>query len=284
MDFPGHFMRRIKSVALTIPCVVGPYTSVNCTLRLLEHTFRTSPIAKDYLERLDGTEDRFSTVNVPITSIAVSTAQNDSGVFELNFKDERYIPFEGAGAISKWRLELPADFRQFDYETITDVILHLRYTSIEGGGKLKQAATRALKDHVASVEDLSREEGLFAIFDLKHDFPNEWYQVLRPVEDPAQRILVLNNLNERLPIFTKGTQKDKIKAIDVYLFTSPDLTSTPTLIRVKGATEEEFASFGVKPPYASKDNDIVMDTWQLKIPDTQTEIEKMWMVVRYILK
>ena len=40
MDHPGHYMRRIKSVALTVPCVVGPYTSLNCTLRLLEHKFR----------------------------------------------------------------------------------------------------------------------------------------------------------------------------------------------------------------------------------------------------
>ncbi|MBK9227461.1 MAG: hypothetical protein IPL67_10515 [Ignavibacteria bacterium] len=36
-----------------------------------------------------------------------STGQNDSGVFELNFRDERYLPFENTGAISSWRLELP---------------------------------------------------------------------------------------------------------------------------------------------------------------------------------
>jgi hypothetical protein len=29
----------------------------------------------------------------------------DAGMFELNFRDERYLPFEGAGAISEWRLE-----------------------------------------------------------------------------------------------------------------------------------------------------------------------------------
>ena len=34
-DYPGLYMRRIKSVSLTIPCVTGPYTSVNCTLTLL---------------------------------------------------------------------------------------------------------------------------------------------------------------------------------------------------------------------------------------------------------
>ncbi|HTZ20628.1 MAG TPA: hypothetical protein VMC06_07080 [Opitutaceae bacterium] len=53
--------------------------------------------------------------NVPITSIAVSSEQNASGVFELNFRDECYIPFEGAGAIGRWRIELPKDFRQFDH-------------------------------------------------------------------------------------------------------------------------------------------------------------------------
>ena len=32
MDGPGHFFRRIKTVALSIPCVIGSYSSVNCTL------------------------------------------------------------------------------------------------------------------------------------------------------------------------------------------------------------------------------------------------------------
>src|SRR5262249_27943119 len=32
LDGPGHYFRRIKSVALSVPCVTGPYTSVNCTL------------------------------------------------------------------------------------------------------------------------------------------------------------------------------------------------------------------------------------------------------------
>jgi Tc toxin complex TcA C-terminal TcB-binding domain len=28
LDFPGHYMRRIKSVSVSIPCVTGPYTGV----------------------------------------------------------------------------------------------------------------------------------------------------------------------------------------------------------------------------------------------------------------
>src|SRR5207237_6075026 len=40
MDYPGHYMRRIKGVTLTIPCVTGPSTSVNCTLTLLSNNIR----------------------------------------------------------------------------------------------------------------------------------------------------------------------------------------------------------------------------------------------------
>ena len=91
-------MRRIKSVEMIFACTIGPPTSTNAVLRLLQHEFRTSALAtskNDYPKRTDEDDDRFSTVNVPITAIAVSTGQNDSGVFELNFRDERYVPFEG---------------------------------------------------------------------------------------------------------------------------------------------------------------------------------------------
>jgi hypothetical protein len=32
LDTPGHCMRRIRSVSITIPCTTGTYTSLNCTL------------------------------------------------------------------------------------------------------------------------------------------------------------------------------------------------------------------------------------------------------------
>ena len=35
VDFPGHYLRRVRSVAVTVPCVVGPYASVSAALRLL---------------------------------------------------------------------------------------------------------------------------------------------------------------------------------------------------------------------------------------------------------
>ena len=85
--------------------------------------------------------DIFVENNIPFKAVATSTAQNDSGVFELNFRDERYLSFEGAGVISTWKLELNGkykkedgtniDISQFDYDSISDVILQIRYTARE---------------------------------------------------------------------------------------------------------------------------------------------------------
>ena len=113
LDYPGHYFRRIKSVSLTLPCVVGPYTTISCTLRLLKNSIRINTANGDNGyprntddEGLPADDDRFIENNIPVKAIAASNAQNDSGVFELSFRDERYLPFEGAGAISEWSLEL----------------------------------------------------------------------------------------------------------------------------------------------------------------------------------
>ena len=43
LDYPGQYMRRIKDVTLTLPCVTGPYTGVHCRLTLLSSRTRIHP-------------------------------------------------------------------------------------------------------------------------------------------------------------------------------------------------------------------------------------------------
>lgn len=293
MDFPGHYMRRIRSVGLSMPCIVGPYTGVNATLRLQSNKFRLSSIAQDknaYPEKTDSEDDRFNTANTPITAIAVSTGQNDNGVFELNFKDERYMPFEGAGVISTWKLSLPADFKQFNYSTITDVIIHMRYTSVDGGDKLKTAASGALLNYLTSVEDLSQQEGLFTLFDVQHDFPNEWYKATQ-VPVPAgttSRTINLANLADRLPVFTKGK---KIEGTDIILMTSAKLkfsdlflADTPPAPGDNGSPFQLGVNAGDYNGYAIHDAGVTINNWVLTINDVVTPLTNMWLVVRYTMK
>jgi hypothetical protein len=70
----------------------GLYAMANAMLRLLDHQYRISPIAASshyYVQNTNQVNPRFTTANILIAAISVSSGQNDTGVFELNFRDER---------------------------------------------------------------------------------------------------------------------------------------------------------------------------------------------------
>ncbi|MFD7712868.1 hypothetical protein [Streptomyces sp. NPDC059786] len=207
MDGPGQYFRRMKSVAVSIPCVTGPYASVNCTLSLLKSGIRTTPVLRDgRYAREDAEDDRFEDYLGSLQSITTSSAQNDGGLFERNLHDERYLPFENAGAISEWQLELPGnpgkgDPVQFDYETISDVILHIRYTAREGGALLRQAA---MADLTTLIDD-ARAAGSVRLFSVRDEFPNEWAKFRAQAPGANRRFaLELELRDEHYPFWSKG--------------------------------------------------------------------------------
>lgn len=203
MDYPGHYMRRIKNVSISIPCIVGRYTGVNCTLSLLRNETRMdATLSGGAYPKVDENDTRFKTMFGAISSITTSHAQNDSGMFELNFNDERYLPFEGAGVISDWQISLPKENNYFDFASLSDVILHLSYTSRNGGGQLTTGANADLQ------ERLPNETA--KLFSLKHEFATEWYKFLNPIGGVDQE-LVINLKPEHFPFFIRG----KLNAIQI---------------------------------------------------------------------
>ena len=210
LDYPGHYFRRIKSVSITLPCVAGPYTTVSCTVRLLKNSIRINTASGDngYPHNTDddglpADDARFVENNISVKAIAASSGQNDSGVFELNFRDERYLPFEGAGAISDWSLELFSDLptnnpdpaspdfgkplRQFDYASIADAILHIKYTAKEDAGPFKNGAISNLREYYS-------QEGAtpsLRMLNLRQEFPSQWHRFLHPSNPASGNILEL---------------------------------------------------------------------------------------------
>lgn len=172
LDCPGHYFRRIKSVGLTLPCVAGPYTSVSCTLTLQNSTIRTSTDLPGNKYARQGPDDiRFNDYYGTLQSIVTSSAQSDSGLFETNLHDERYLPFESAGAVnSRWQITLPSDVRQLDFDTLTNSVLHIRYTAREGGDVLKAGAVSQLKDQIKKAQTV----GSVCLFSIRHEFPSQW--------------------------------------------------------------------------------------------------------------
>jgi hypothetical protein len=261
-----------------------------CTIRLLEHTIRISPLAtgkNDYPRDTDDEDDWFSVLNCPITSVALSSAQNDMGRHEVSLTD-CYNPFEGAGVISKWRFELPSAFHVFDYSTITDVVMHIKYTSLDGGDKLKKAASDTTLKYVKTMQDASQDQGLFAVFDLKSEFPSEWYAAFRSPNPNAVRELPLNMLASRLPVFTKMWSPNKIVATSMALTGHAPLSATDVQILLQ-PDGNQVATF--KPgvdvqslvTVVSDGLTMPMTDWLLRVSGQSVGVDNLWLVVRYNL-
>jgi hypothetical protein len=210
MDGPGHYFRRAKSVAVTIPCVVGPYSSVSCNLSLQKSSIRVSTDPGKSYARHGSDDPRFNDYYGTLQSIVTSSGQSDSGLFETNLRDERYLQFEGAGvAGSEWQIVLPSDVKQFDFETITDVVLHIRHTAREGGDLLKAAAVQNLQTQINKANTI----GSVCLFSLRHDFPTEWVKF----QSTSQLSIALSP--ELYPFWAQG-RTIAIKAVEFLAETS----------------------------------------------------------------
>jgi len=217
LDYPGHYMRRIRMVSLSIPCVTGPYAGVSTTLRLRKSEIRTKATANSATPYKQIDEDsRFIESNATIMAIVTSSAQQDSGMFEPNLRDERYLPFEGAGAISSWRLELPEKFHAFDYETIADVVLHLRYTARDGGTDFKEQCSTELEANLRVMKQTANEVGLSQVVSMRHEFPTEWHRFLNPGETKVAQTLAFELSPDRFPFQFRG-RSIQINRMDLLL-------------------------------------------------------------------
>ncbi|MFT4728047.1 MAG: hypothetical protein ACI9UN_002553 [Granulosicoccus sp.] len=79
--------------------------------------------------------------------------QSHAGIFV--YRDDRFLPFEGVGAISHWQPDLPSSIRSFDYDTIADVMFHLDYTAFDGDrGVAEFALTDAHFSHLFRNRDV----------------------------------------------------------------------------------------------------------------------------------
>lgn len=234
LDFPGHYLRRIKSMSLTIPCVTGPYTGVHATLTLVKNSVRMTCNAPSPYQRSTANNDpRFADSIGAIQSIATSTAQNDNGLFELNFRDERYLPFEGAGAISQWRIELPRGSNPFDFNTVADVILHLKYTAREGGEALRAEANTALA---------SPSGDLVRLFSAKHEFPTEWHRFLNPPEAQPDQSVTLGLSPDRFP-FQFQSKTITVTQVELFLKVNKAFPYTVALKLSFGPTPAQIQEF-----------------------------------------
>ncbi|WP_368910966.1 neuraminidase-like domain-containing protein [Proteus vulgaris] len=111
-DYPEDLgkLRRVKQISVTLPALTGTYQNIRAVLNY------------------GGSAVKPRGCN----AIAISHGMNDSGQFQLNFNDDRYLPFEGlpVNDTSTLTLSFPdaTDKQKEMLLTLNDIILHINYT------------------------------------------------------------------------------------------------------------------------------------------------------------
>jgi hypothetical protein len=178
-DWPGHYQRRLRNVSLTVPCVSSTYATVQCKLTQLDYAVRRSteqPASRDrtqppYVFAPTGTE-----------AIVTSSGLNDSGLHEVSLRDERILPFEWSGAISRWQISLPIAQNLFTRDSISDFVVQLRYVARDGSGVLGTGAQTAAFAYQRTCALSAAQE-----------FADAWAEFLSPpvTAPPAQNLTLV---------------------------------------------------------------------------------------------
>ena len=178
MDGPGHYFRRIKTVAR-------------------EHPLRDRPVRQRQLHA-DAAEEQHpqdagrcataaTPARMPRTTASATTsaacnpsspapAQNDSGLFETNLRDERYLPFENSGVDQRVAAAncRPIPARATRASSTTTRSATSSCTSATPPAKAAACCATArlaiLKTHI----DEAQAAGSVRLFSVRHEFPTEW--------------------------------------------------------------------------------------------------------------
>ncbi|HYJ87893.1 MAG TPA: neuraminidase-like domain-containing protein, partial [Pyrinomonadaceae bacterium] len=155
-DFPGHYLRLIRRVRVSVVALVPPTRGVRATL------------SASGISRVVTSGETFETIEIRRSSetIAFTSPLNATGLFELESDGELLLPFEGMGVDTFWELQLPKAANPFDYRAIADVLLTIEYTALFNSVYRQQV-----------IKKLDSEISSDRMFSLREQFPDAWYDL-----------------------------------------------------------------------------------------------------------
>lgn len=157
-DFPGHYLRLIRSVKTTVVALIPPAEGIRAMLTAGNVS---------YVVTGGTTYQRIPIRRYDIEQVALSSASNAGGVFELQQTASTMLnPFEGMGVESRWELKMPKYSNAFDYASIADVQLSIEYTALQSFDYQLQV-----------LREADRSASFNRAFSFRNDFPDQWFDL-----------------------------------------------------------------------------------------------------------
>lgn len=175
-DYPGHYLRLIKRVAVTVIALTPATKGIRATL--------VNGGASTVFTGGDLFQERV--IKRYPDEIALSSGVGDQGVFQMQGEGEFLNPFEGSGVQTLWEFRMDKAANPFDFGSIADVLLTIEYEALSDTNRRKTMA--------ATLNERPAEAAL--AISLKNNLPDQWFD-LHNASQSADPYLVSFNLNQR---------------------------------------------------------------------------------------
>ena len=179
-DFPGHYLRLIKRVRTSIIALIPPNDGIKATLS-------TTGFSRVVI----GQNNVFQSVEInrPPESIALTSPQNATGLFELTPQSpEMLLPFESTGVATSWELCLPKASNFFDYSTIADVLITIEYTALNNFTYRQQV-----------IQELGNDFSGDRPFSFRNEFSDQWFDLHNPDQTETPMVVRFETRREDFP-------------------------------------------------------------------------------------
>ncbi|RYP58833.1 hypothetical protein DL769_008779 [Monosporascus sp. CRB-8-3] len=214
-------------------------------------------------------------------AIAIDGPSPRATSFSFGFSGESYTPFEGAGAISTWQINLAPELRSFDYRTISDTVLHLRSTAA-----LAQTASEAT---FAALQQASQPSPPALLISAPSDFATGWSAFQAAVREGGDAQLGMSSLDRFLPFWMRR-MRATVQNISVLFFPDPSAGIDVTKLAIKEYPGLDWKK-GQHAALAGSAlvvevngvNKALAPDWLVTLPGNGTgaEVDALWFVVRY---
>ena len=160
--FPGHYMRLIRRVKVSVIALTSPSAGIRATL------------VNGGISRVVTGDSGFPEVVIRQEPQVVSFTSpiNASGVFDLDAQPDLLFPFEGSGVDTRWEFELAPAANLFDFRSIADVLFTIDYTA---------QFSSSLRDRV--IERMDRRISSSRLVSIRSDLPDAWYEIVNSASD-----------------------------------------------------------------------------------------------------
>jgi hypothetical protein len=177
-DFPGHYLRMIRRVRVSVIALISPNQGIRATL------------AAGGLSRVVISDGGFRSVVLRRgpEMVALTSPINATGLFELDVQSELLLPFEMMGVDSSWELRMAKAANPFDYRTIADVLITIEYTALHSLDYQQQV-----------IQQLDRGVSADRRFSFREQFPDQWYDLHNPDQAATPMVVSFSTAREDFP-------------------------------------------------------------------------------------